>query len=96
MTSIKWLERAVQDLDSIEEYISRDDPKSGRRVVVSILKAVRNLKPHPQIGRPGRVPNTRELIVLKGAFLVAYCYRDDTIEILRVLRHSQEWHGVGE
>lgn len=95
MPRIKWLERAVLDLDSISEYISQDDPRSARKVVSTILKNVKSLEQHPQIGRAGRVSGTRELIVLKGAYLVAYCCNED-IEILRVLRYSQDWRGVLE
>ncbi|NDV25747.1 type II toxin-antitoxin system RelE/ParE family toxin [Desulfovibrio sp. JC010] len=93
MPKIKWLERATRDLDSIYEYILQDDPKSARKVASAILKNVRILEKHPQIGRAGRVPGTRELIVLKGAYLVAYCCNEE-VEILRVLRHSQDWQDI--
>ena len=93
MPKIKWLERATYDLDTIYEYIRQDDPKSARKVASAILKNVRTLEKHPHIGRAGRVPGTRELIVLKGAYLVAYCCNEE-IEILRVLRHSQDWQDI--
>ncbi|NDV24763.1 type II toxin-antitoxin system RelE/ParE family toxin [Desulfovibrio sp. JC022] len=93
MPRIKWLERATLDLDSIYEYIRQDDPESAKKVASTILKSVKKLEQHPQIGRAGRVPGTRELIVLKGAYLVAYCCNEE-VEILRVLRHSQDWRDI--
>ena len=53
------------------------------------------LAARPALGRPGRVPNTRELAVLKTRYIVPYRVRDDTIEILRVFHTSrrlpQKW-----
>ena len=47
-----------------------------------IKKAVSLLSEQPAIGRVGRVPNTRELVVDKTPFILPYRVRDNKIEIL--------------
>jgi toxin ParE1/3/4 len=41
------------------------------------------------MGRPGRVPGTRELLVPKTRYLIPYRFRRGTIEILRVFHASR-------
>ena len=42
------------------------------------------------IGRPGRVPNTRELAVLNTRFIVPYRMRAGLVEVLLVFRTSRQ------
>jgi toxin ParE1/3/4 len=37
------------------------------------------------------VPDTRELVIARTPFVVAYRLRNETIEILRVLHGAQRW-----
>ena len=46
---------------------------------------------HPNMGRPGRIKATRELVIGRTSFIVAYRIKDNRIEILRVLHGSQQW-----
>ncbi|MBP8310201.1 MAG: type II toxin-antitoxin system RelE/ParE family toxin, partial [Burkholderiaceae bacterium] len=70
-------------------HIATDDPVSARLVVQRILEAVATLADQPALGRPGRVPGTRELVVPKTRYLVPYRVRGDAIEILRVFHTSR-------
>jgi plasmid stabilization system protein ParE len=59
-----WSPEAIQDLISIRAYIAEENPAAARRIVLRILHDVEHLLPdNPQMGRPGRVPETRELVV---------------------------------
>ena len=40
---IRWLGRASRDLDRIEAYIARDDPRAAVRTVLRIIEAVDQL-----------------------------------------------------
>jgi plasmid stabilization system protein ParE len=51
--------------------------------------AVAMLAEQPGLGRPGRVPGTRELIVAKTRYLVPYRVRGGTVEVLRVFHTSR-------
>jgi len=43
------------------------------------------------MGRPGRVPSTRELVIPSTPYLVPYWVRDDCIEVLRVFHAARRW-----
>ena len=47
------------------------------------------LENHPALGRPGRVPGTREMVVLKTRYVVPYGVRADEVELLRVFHTSR-------
>jgi plasmid stabilization system protein ParE len=86
---VRWLRTALRNLDEEAAYIAAADPAAARLVVGRILAAVDLLADQPALGRPGRVPGTRELVVPKARYLVPYRVRKDTIEILRVLHTSR-------
>ncbi len=86
---VRWLRKAVRNLDEEATTIATDDPGAARRVVERVLKAVVMLAAQPGLGRPGRVPGTRELVIHETRYLVPYRVRGDTIEILRVFHSSR-------
>lgn len=88
---IRWQDRAIDDLQHLQEYISQENPKAAKQVANRIIQTVDLLRMQPNIGRPGRVPNTRELIVSGTPILLPYRMRNGMIEILRVLHGAMKW-----
>jgi toxin ParE1/3/4 len=92
---VKWLRTALRNLDAESAFIAEDDPVAAQLVVQRVLKAVAMLAAQPDLGRPGRVPHTRELVVLNTRYIVPYRVRRDTVEVLRVFHTSrrlpQKW-----
>lgn len=86
---IRWLRKALHNLDDEAAYIAADDPTAARRVVKRVLDAVAQLQQQPALVRPGRVPGTRELIVADTRDVVPYRVRRETVEILRVFHTSR-------
>ncbi|CAG1017793.1 hypothetical protein BURC_02488 [Burkholderiaceae bacterium] len=86
---LKWLRTALRNLDEEATFIAADDPKAAQLVVGRILEAVAVLAEQPGIGRPGRVPGTRELVVAKTRYLVPYRVTGNTVEVLRVFHTSR-------
>jgi toxin ParE1/3/4 len=86
---IKWLRTAQLNLDVEASYIAKDNPAAARLVVQRVLSAVAMLSAQPNLGRPGRVPSTRELVVSDTRYIVPYRVRSNTIEILRVFHVSR-------
>ena len=86
---VRWLRNALRNLDEEAAYIATDDPAAARLVVARVLAAVDQLVEQPGLGRPGRVPGTRELVVRKTRYLVPYRVKRDVIEILRVFHTSR-------
>jgi plasmid stabilization system protein ParE len=86
---VRWLRKALANLEDEAEFIATEDPEAARLVVKRVLDAVATLADQPAIGRPGRIPGTRELVVLKTRYLVPYRVRGSTVEILRVFHTSR-------
>lgn len=88
---VKWLAKALRNLDEEAEYIAKDDPVAARRVVQRIGEAVRLLAGNPALGRPGRIHGTRELVVPDTRYIIPYRVKPylDRIEILRVFHSSR-------
>jgi toxin ParE1/3/4 len=86
---LKWLRKALRNLDEEASRIAEDDPIAARLVVERVLQAVAMLEEQPALGRPGRVAGTRELVVLKTRYIVPYRVRGGTVEVLRVFHTSR-------
>ncbi len=86
---VRWLRRALRNLDEEATYIATDDAATARLVVQRVLDAVALLAEQPGLGRPGRVPRTRELVVSKTRYVVPYRVRGETVESLRVFHTSR-------
>ena len=90
--NIVWSPEAIEDLTSLRGYIAEDDPAAARGVVLHIIKNVEELlSDNPQIGRPGRVPGTRELVIPRTPYIVPYRFQRPTIQILRVYHGARRW-----
>jgi toxin ParE1/3/4 len=88
---LKWTRAASQDLESVERYISRDNPDAAIDTVLEIIRRVGILAEHPGMGRPGRVEGTRELVLGGLPYVVPYIHQGDTVIILRVLHGAMKW-----
>lgn len=91
MAQVVWTARALRDVSSLREYISRERPAAAEQQVELILAAVERLARFPNIGRSGRRTGTRELIVSRTPYLVPYRVRGEFVEVLAVLHGRQRW-----
>ena len=88
---IAWRPEALEDLVSLHAFIGEESPAAAARVVVKILDAIELLPDQPGIGRPGRVPRTRELMVAGTPYIAAYRVKNEVLEVLRVLHGARKW-----
>jgi len=88
---IRWTRRALDNLDAAVEHIAADNPEAAKRVARTIWDLVRLLAGQPRMGRPGRVPGTRELVISGLPFIVPYVVGDGEVAILRVMHTSMKW-----
>lgn len=86
---VRWLSKALRNLDEETTCIAADDAAAALLVVRRVLDAVSILAEQPGLGRPGRVPGTRELVVARTRYIVPYRVRGETVEILRVFHTSR-------
>ncbi len=89
--TIVWSPRALSHLEDLRAYIAHDSPTAASRLAASLLTAVERLADMPNLGRPGRVSGTRELVVAGTPYLIAYRVRSNRVEIIGVFHGRQKW-----
>jgi toxin ParE1/3/4 len=89
---VKWLRRALRNLEQEVEHIASDDPIAAGLVAQRIEHGLQLLSDNPSLGHPGRVPGTYELIIPKTRYIIPYRVRPrlGQIEILRVFHTSRK------
>lgn len=88
---IVWSRRAVQHLVSLRAYIAKDSEQNAALVAKRILESVDLLQTQPEIGRPGRVLGTRELVVPNTPYIIPYRVRRERLELIAVFHGHQKW-----
>jgi len=88
---VKWLKMALANLEAAAAYIAEDNPAATGRFVQEIFRATGLLARNPAMGRPGRVPGTRELVIPNTPYILPYRVRANAVEILRVFPATRKW-----
>jgi len=88
---IAWTRLALADFNSAYNYIAEERPSAAVRMIEKIERAIRAVGRHPEIGRPGRVDGTRELIVPGTPFVIPYRVKAKRVELLAVIHSAQRW-----
>ena len=91
MAEILWTLGAVEDLEGIAEYISRDSGVYASVFVSKLVQSVEKLMEFPLIGRI--VPefedkNLREIIV--NDYRVVYCIKESQIGVVAVVHGGRD------
>ncbi len=86
-----WSRYALRDRDAIFSYIEADNPHAAIRIDEQIETAAKQLIAFPDSGRPGRIPGTRELMIPRTPYILAYAVNRDTVRALRVLHGARIW-----
>jgi len=79
-----WTENAISELIELQRFVELDKPEAARKLTQKILTFVERLVQHPYLGRPGREPETRELIVPGTPYIIPYRIVRERLEILAV------------
>jgi addiction module RelE/StbE family toxin len=83
--------QARDDLRDIFLYIAGDNPDAARAVLERIRSRITDLRDAPHLGRPGRVPGTRELVISGASYIVPYQVSGEQLQILRVYHGARQW-----
>ena len=89
--TVVWSPRAIGHLAGRRACIARDNPDAASGVAMTLLAAVERLAKLPNLGRPGRVAGTREIVVPGTRYLIPYRLRGDRLEIIAVFHGRQRW-----
>lgn len=90
VTELRWKAAAVADLNAVVDYISIYNPSAALSLLDEVEAKVSQLADQPKRGRPGRVLDTRELVV-RPNYIVVYSEGRREIVVLRVLHAAQMW-----
>lgn len=93
---VKWLRRALLNLDEAADWISKDNPKAARDFVTAVINTVDRISDFPGLGKTGRVLGVREITVQGHPYIIPYRMVGDELQILRVFhvrqQRPEEWH----
>jgi addiction module RelE/StbE family toxin len=95
MRSVVWSPSALDDLDSIINYVAAQNPAAALRVIDRIEEAGERLG-EMATGRPGRVAGTYEKVVPGLPYILAYSIepqanRSEAVVILRAIHGARNW-----
>lgn len=85
---------ALTDLEHIRDFIARDRPEAGRRMIVRLLDAIDTLAEHPGIGAKRDELRLGFRSYPAGNYLIIYVPRDGGVEVLRVIHGAQNLRRV--
>jgi len=88
---VVWSRRAIRHLVSLRKFIAKDSEQNAATVALRIRHAIDLVQAQPEIGRPGRVLGTRELVVPDTPYVIPYRVRLERLEIIAVFHGRQQW-----
>ena len=89
---IRWTDSAVHDFTHICDYINEHSSgATARKVALAVHRSIELLLEFPELGRTGRKPDTRELVLGGLPYIVIYRVNGDAIEVVRILHGAQIW-----
>jgi len=89
--TLRWTRRALRDMQHLHDYIADDNPAAARRMVSRIREATSHLRRSPQIGKRGRIEDTRELVIAGTSYIMVYCLEGEQVQIVAVIHSAQRW-----
>lgn len=92
--TIIWTRRAQRNLNELRQYIAIDSPQNSILIAKRIVEAVGLLATQPNMGRPGRLRETRELVISATPYIVAYRTDRSELTLIAIFHTSQKWPKV--
>lgn len=85
-----WTPEAEQDRADIWNFIAADNVTAAARMDELFSTAAKRLANHPELGRTGKIPGTRELIPHENYRLV-YEIEGTAVWILALVHTARRW-----
>jgi len=89
--NVVWSRRAMQHFVALRNFIAKDSEQNAALIAKRVLDSVELLQTQPDMGRPGRVLGTRELVVPNTPYIIPYRFRRDRLELIAVFHGPQQW-----
>ena len=88
---VRWSPQSLRQLSSARDFIAEDSLSAANRQAETIVRAVMQLADYPEMGRPGRIAGTRELVIQGTSYIAAYRIRAQSIRVLALLHGARRW-----
>ena len=92
---VKWLRKAALNLEDAHDHLAKENSRVAQEFVLEVYRLVHLLVDQPAMGRPGRVPGTRELVLQPYPFLIPYRVKGEEIQMPRdrsgALEHKRRY-----
>jgi addiction module RelE/StbE family toxin len=87
MAEIIWTEPALNDLDTIADYIALDNPEAAKQLVQRVFRHVEQLAQHPKSGsKPKELKGSRYRQIVESPCRIFYRLEGSRVYILYVMR----------
>lgn len=94
--TIVWSRRAIEHLAHLRAYIARDNTRTANGIASVLLESVEGLAELPNLGRPGCVAGTRELVVPVTPYVIPCGVRGDRLEVISVAHGRRNGRNICE
>ena len=81
---------SLADRDALVAYIAQDNPSAAIDLDLEFEAKAENARQRPKLYKPGRMKDTREIVV-RPNYVMVYRITGDLVEVLRVLHAAQQW-----
>jgi addiction module RelE/StbE family toxin len=88
---VNWTKSALNDLEIEANYLNKINPSIEDSFLECVESSIDLIKEYPELGRIGRVNQTRELILKKFQYILVYLVESSYIDIIRLLHTSRKW-----
>jgi toxin ParE1/3/4 len=88
---IRWTSQASAQLEATFDFVAEENVPAAENQLNIIERAIEQLANFPEMGRPGRVYGTRELVIQSTPYIAAYRLKGSIVEILALLHGARRW-----
>jgi toxin ParE1/3/4 len=85
-----WTPEALQDRSDIWDHIAADNPNAAARLDLLFSDVARRLADFPNLGRPGKIPGTREMVPHESYRLI-YEISGEIVWMLALVHTARQW-----
>ena len=88
---LRWSPESLEDLLHLGDYLEGRNPQAAAQIMLRIETAINGLVDFPELGRPGRIDGTRELVITGTPYVVPYRIAGPWIDILHIYHGARKW-----
>ncbi|HLX54031.1 MAG TPA: type II toxin-antitoxin system RelE/ParE family toxin [Aquella sp.] len=85
-----WTERALSNLETELDYYGEINKALAKELSTVVTESIKNISTMPGIGRPGKKISTREFVINKFPYIIAYRIRSEILEILAIIHQNRK------